>query len=169
RRSSNRLSSASPGSASRSSRRSLSSAPGDVQPALMRLRNWFLVWCGWTALALFFAVSTSLTYLSTGRPANWWPSISRALLEWWLWALLTPVVVQLARRYPAERRWRHVAIHAVAGFVLAFVKMSADRALFAWLTGAWIYWLASTLALQIFVYLPLPPGGARGGVHHGTP
>ncbi len=119
-----------------------------------RLRGWLAVWCGWTALALFFAVSASLTYLSTGRPANWLLSIERTLTEWWLWALLTPLVVYLARRYPLDRRWpwRHAAIHVAAGTALAFVKTMAERAIFAWLTGFWTYWLISTLALQFFVY-----------------
>jgi two-component sensor histidine kinase len=132
---------------------------------MRRLRNWLLVWCGWTALALFFAVSASLTYLSTGRSANWWLSISRSLLEWWLWALLTPIVVWLARRYPADRRWRHLLVHGAAGFVLAFAKMAADRALFAWLTGVWVYWLASTLALQFFVYCAIA-AAAHGVVYY---
>ena len=119
-----------------------------------RVRNWVAVWCGWTALAVFFAVSASLTYLSTGRAANWTLSIRRSLLEWWLWALLTPIVVWLARRYPLDRRWpwRHGLIHAAAGAALAIVKTAAERALFAWLTGVWTYWLVSTLALQFFVY-----------------
>ena len=37
---------------------------------MRRLRAWLAVWSGWTALALFFAVSTSLTYRSAGRPAK---------------------------------------------------------------------------------------------------
>jgi signal transduction histidine kinase len=119
-----------------------------------RLRLWALVWSGWTALAVFFAVSASLTYRSTGRPANWLLSLERALTEWWLWALLSPVVVYLARRYPLDRPWpwRHAAIHLVAGTALAVVKTAAERAIFAWLTGFWTYWLISTLALQLFVY-----------------
>jgi len=47
-----------------------------------RLRTWGAVWLGWTALALFFAVSASLTYRSTGRPANWTLSLERSLMEW---------------------------------------------------------------------------------------
>lgn len=119
-----------------------------------RVRTWVAVWCGWTALALFFAISASLTYLSTGRAANWALSIRRSLLEWWLWALLTPIVVWLARRYPLDRgwAWRHVLVHAAAGTALAFVKAAAERAIFAWLTGVWTYWLVSTLALQLFIY-----------------
>jgi signal transduction histidine kinase len=119
-----------------------------------RLRSWLAVWCGWTALALFFAVSASLTYLSTGRPANWVLSIERSLTEWWLWALFTPLVVYLARRYPLDRPWPwgHAAIHVAAGTIVAVAKTNAERAIFAWLTGFWTYWLISTLALQFFVY-----------------
>lgn len=119
-----------------------------------RLRGWLAVWCGWTVLALFFAVSASLTYLSTGRAANWLLSLERTLTEWWLWAAFTPLVVYLARRYPLDRPWpwRRVAIHIVVGTLIAFAKTTAERAVFAWLTGFWTYWLISTLALQFFVY-----------------
>lgn len=125
------------------------------------------VWCGWTALALFFAVSTSLTYLSTGRAANWTLSIRRSLLEWWLWALLTPIVVWLARRYSLDRRsrWGHVVIQAAAGTALALVKAAVERAIFAWLTGVWTYWLVSTLALQFFIYCAIV-AAAHGVVYY---
>jgi hypothetical protein len=121
------------------------------------------MWAAWTALALFFAVSTSLTYVSTGRPANWSLTIGRSLSEWWLWALMTPLVVRLARRYPLHgpRRWRHAAVHGAAGLALAIAKTAADRAIFALLSGFWIYWLVSTLALQLFVYAPVVRGHAR--------
>ena len=119
-----------------------------------RLRTWIAVWSGWTSLALFFAVSASLTYLSTGRPASWTLSIQRSLVEWWLWALLTPLVVWLARRFPLDRRrvWRHGSIHLAAGFVVATAKVVADRVALAWVTGFWMYWLVSNLALQFAIY-----------------
>src|SRR5262245_61835129 len=119
-----------------------------------RLVGWLAVWFGWTALALFFAVSASLTYRVTGRPGNWLLSIERSLTEWWLWALFTPLVVLLARRYPLDRQWpwSNAAIHTVAGITMAIAKMVAERAIFAWLTGFWTYLLISTLALQLFVY-----------------
>ena len=130
------------------------------------LRSWILVWCGWTVLALFFAISASLTYRSTGRPANWLLSLERSLTEWWLWALLTPVVVCLARRYPLDRpsAWRHALIHLAAGTALAIFKTAAERGVFAWLTGFWTYWLISTLALQLFVYAAIVAGAH--GLHY---
>ena len=121
---------------------------------MKRLRAWLAVWAGWTALALFFAVSTSLTYRSTGRPANWRLTVTRALSEWWLWALLTPAIVWLARRFPlhGSRTIRNAAIHAAAGTVVAVVKLLVDRAVFAALTGFWTYMLVSTLALDFAIY-----------------
>ena len=122
---------------------------------MRRARVWLAVWLGWTALALFFATSTSLTYRSTGRPANWSLTIQRALSEWWLWALLTPLVVWLARRFPlhGRHRVRHGAVHLVGGAAIALFKTAADRVVFGMLTGFWPYWLASTLALQFALYL----------------
>jgi two-component system, LytTR family, sensor kinase len=118
------------------------------------LLRWLAIWAGWTALAIFFAVSASLTYRSTGRPANWLLSFERTLSEWWVWAALTPLVVWLARRYPVDRgpRTRHVLMHLGAGLAIAVAATLSQRALLAWLTGFWIYLLFSTLALQCFVY-----------------
>ena len=129
---------------------------------MRRLRAWLAVWAGWTALALFFAVSTSLTYRSTGRPANWQLTITRALSEWWLWALLTPAIAWLSRRVPLHgpRAVRHAAIHAAAGAAIAVAKLFADRAVFAWLSGFWTYLLVSTLALDFAIY-----GGIVAAAH----
>jgi hypothetical protein len=119
-----------------------------------RLGAWLAVWAGWTALALLLAVSASLTYRSTGRPANWSLSISRALAEWWLWAALTPAVAWLARRYRLEGvGWRrHLILHVFAGAVVALAKTVADRELFAIISGFRIYLLVSTIALQFVIY-----------------
>jgi len=129
---------------------------------MRRLRAWLAVWIGWTALALFFAVSTSLTYRSTGRPANWRLTITRALAEWWLWALLTPAIVWLARRFPlhGSRTIRNAAVHVAAGTAFAIVKLLTDRAVFALLTGFWTYMLVSTLALDFAIY-----GGIVAAAH----
>ncbi len=117
-------------------------------------RVWALVWGAWTLLALLFGVSNSLTYLSTGRPANWWITLGRSFSEWWLWALLTPVVAWLGRRFPLRRQtWpRALAVHAATGTAIALAKTMADRAVFALISGFWMYMLASAFALQLVVY-----------------
>lgn len=115
---------------------------------------WLGVWGGWTALALLLAVSTSLSYRSTGRPANWNLTVSRALAEWWLWAALTPLAAWLGHRFPLDgrRRWHHLLLHLAAGLGLAVAKTFADRAILAWLSGFRTYILVSTIALHLVIY-----------------
>ena len=124
---------------------------------MRRARAGLAIFGGWTALAVFYAVSTSLTYRSTGRPGNWALTFRRSLSEWWLWALLTPAVAWLARRYPlhGRGRWRHLALHVVIAVIVAFAKTLADRAVFAWLTGFRTYILLSTAALHFTIYFAI--------------
>jgi sensor histidine kinase YesM len=121
---------------------------------MRRARAWFIVWAGWTALAFFFAVTNSLTYRSTGRPANWRLSIERSLADWWPWAAATPLIVWLARRFPvrAPRRTRHLAFHTIFAAIVAVVMMLASRELFAWMTAFRTYLLVSTVALNAAIY-----------------
>jgi two-component system LytT family sensor kinase len=121
---------------------------------MSRVRAWLAVWAFWTALALFFAAGNSLTYRTTGRPPNWTLSIKRSLAEYWLWALATPTIVSIARRFPMRRPHvaRNLALLAVSGAGLAVVKMIADRDIFFWLTGFKTYMLASTLAFNFAMY-----------------
>lgn len=125
-----------------------------------RVRMGLAIWAGWTALAVFLAVSTSLTYISTGRTGSWSLTFGRSLSEWWLWALLTPLVVRLARRWPVHGvgRFRHLAAHAAVGAFLAIAKTIVDRAVFGWISGFWMYLLASTAALQFVVYMAIVAG-----------
>jgi LytS/YehU family sensor histidine kinase len=119
-----------------------------------RVRTWLLVWAGWTALALFLAVSASITYYSVGSSPNWRLSLTRSLAEWWMWALLTPPIVWLAFRWPlhgARRGW-HAAGHLGAGTLIAVSKTVVDRVVLGALTGVWPYLLFSTAALQLCVY-----------------
>ena len=120
-------------------------------------RAYAAVWIGWTALAVFYAVTTSLTYASTGRPPNWSITFQRSLSEYWLWALLTPLVVWLARRFriAGPRRWGHLALHLIFGTATAALKTIADREIFAMLSGFRMYLLLSTLSLQFTIYFAI--------------
>ncbi len=134
------------------------------QPMRRWLQAWLAVWAGWTALALFFAVSNSLTYVSTGRPANWALTIKPSLSEWWLWALLTPFVV-LARAAVSRCTARDAGATSRSTSRPASSSRSSRRRPIApssrWLTGFWMYWLVSTLALHFVVYGAIVAAGAR--------
>jgi two-component system, LytTR family, sensor kinase len=118
---------------------------------------WLLVWAGWTALAVFFAVSSSLTYVSTYQPPRWNLTLLMALTEWYVWAALTPVVAWLARRFPlrAGSLRKSVAVHGLAGLLIAIGKVSVTRALRRALVGLNLYFLISNLATHYVIYWAL--------------
>jgi two-component system LytT family sensor kinase len=128
-----------------------------------RLRLWGWIWAGWTALALFFAISLWLNYIAQGRPARFGASLIVSLAEWWLWVPLTPVAVALARRFPLEpgRRTRDAVIHLAAAAILSTVKVLGERIVRLWVFGVAPYLLPSSLALHFLVYWAIV-GATRG-------
>jgi signal transduction histidine kinase len=119
-----------------------------------RLIAWAWIFLGWTALALFFGISLWLNYVALGREAHFGASLRLSLSEWWIWALLTPIPIWLATRWPPVRPHlvRHAALHVVAGLVVAFTKVQAERMVRIWIFGAAPYLLPSNLALHFLIY-----------------
>jgi len=85
--------------------------------------RWLLGFAGWTFVALFFASGTYLTYRSSGGHAPVALIVKMSLVEWYLWALLAPLIVWLVRRVPLDRAHfaRSAGVHlaASAGFAVA--------------------------------------------------
>lgn len=97
--------------------------------------RWTLILMAWTLLGLFFATQNYVNaYLQssyaayTKRALTWRQAVLLSLSEWYLWAMLAPLVLWLARRFPIERpAWlRGLLIHALAGLVLSVFKVMAD-------------------------------------------
>jgi two-component system, LytTR family, sensor kinase len=127
-----------------------------------------LIFSAWTALAVFFALTSSLTYISQGRPPIWRLSLAYSLGQWWLWALLTPIVFWLAARWPIARgrRAASVCVHLVMSVIVAFVKVRAEGWVRQWLFGVSPYLLINNLALQVLIYWALL-GVAHAIDHYG--
>jgi two-component system LytT family sensor kinase len=117
-------------------------------------RRLLLIVAGYTALGLFIAVANSLTYMTTGSPANWQISIERSLAEWYLWALVTPAILWLAERRPITRRTLVVngSIHLAAMLVVGIAKALADQYVRRLLFGRAGYMLLSSLAANFLLY-----------------
>jgi len=115
---------------------------------------WLLVFSAWTALAIFFAVSSSLTYVSTYQPPRWRFTLVMSLTEWYVWAALTPAVAWLARRFPLSTRTMitSFAIHAPAGLLIAMLKVTITRLLRVPLVATSGYFLISNLATHYVIY-----------------
>jgi len=119
-----------------------------------RLTTALFVWAAWTALATFFGITTSLTYVSQGRPPVWGLALAFALAQWWIWAALTPIVVWLARRFRLARGRPgiYLPLHFALGLGVAFAKVTIEGWVRLWLFGARPYLLINNLALQVLIY-----------------
>jgi hypothetical protein len=91
--------------------------------------RWTLVFAGWTCVALFFASQTYLLYRSSGGQAHTGIILKINLGSWYLWGLLAPAIIWLARRVPLEREhWaRSSTIHLIAGIGVAVLKWWLDN------------------------------------------
>jgi two-component system LytT family sensor kinase len=97
--------------------------------------RWQWVLAIWTAGALFDASQNVFIMHAEGRHHSWLPLFGTELVSWLPWALATPLLIRLGRRYPIGRRIR---IRAVGVHLSAFALVSA-------LTWTW-----STVLLMLF-------------------
>lgn len=98
-------------------------------PALRRLFGVLGFVALWTLVGLAFAGQFYLSSSLLGRSITWGQAISYSLADWYVWAVLSLPIAQLARRYPPEPHlpWRTATIHlgAALGFALAYVVIRA--------------------------------------------
>ena len=71
------------------------------------------IWGVWTLLAIALAGTNALNRITVGAPAGLWRDLRFELLNYWIWAALTPIIFYLARRFGFRRdsRLRIVALH----------------------------------------------------------
>jgi two-component system, LytTR family, sensor kinase len=99
--------------------------------------TWRLILLVYTVLGLLFAGQVLVDYAYAGHPLPWWRATTLALTEWYLWALVTPVIVGLARRFRFDRRrWPGaLAVHVPVSLVCTVAKQIADRVAASAITG----------------------------------
>ena len=80
----------------------------------------------WTAMGLFFFTQSIWQKLFTREPTPW----SHYLVSWltgvYIWALITPAVLWLGRRFPIQRKnWpRRVALHLLLSLGVSVVQLA---------------------------------------------
>jgi two-component system LytT family sensor kinase len=94
-----------------------------------RWLRWPLVFVGWTCAGLFFASQTYLSYKYSGGQAHTGIILKLNLADWYLWGLLAPGIIWLARRFPLEREhWTESAVvHLISGVGVALLKWWLDN------------------------------------------
>jgi two-component system, LytTR family, sensor kinase len=79
----------------------------------------------WTMIGLSFASQFYLSSLKSGRPISWGQAVTWSLGDWYVWAVLSVPIIQLARRFRFDDlRWiRSVGIHLGASMLVALGYM----------------------------------------------
>jgi two-component system, LytTR family, sensor kinase len=82
-----------------------------------------LVWGVWTLVGLFFASQLYVFFARTEKAVGFLKSVAWQVAAAYVFALSTPLVLWLARRFPIERaNWRRrLGLHLLAGTALAVV------------------------------------------------
>ncbi len=98
---------------------------------------WLLILIAYTLLGLLFTSQVWIDYAYAGHAIRWWRAAAVALADWYLWAILTPGVVWLARRFRIDREhWAgSLTVHLPISLVCTAGKQFADRLSAAAITG----------------------------------
>jgi hypothetical protein len=91
--------------------------------------RWVAYLLSWTLVGLFFASQTYVAYKYSGGSPHLGVILKFSLSEWYIWALLAPGVMGLARRLSLERgrRVRNLAIHAVVSVGVALAHWGLNN------------------------------------------
>ncbi len=87
----------------------------------MKARTIFLTIGGWTFLALLFALQLRVDASYSGRSISGRQALVLSLAGWYGWALLSPLIIWIARRLGTTRR--AIALHVVIALVITFLKI----------------------------------------------
>jgi len=88
--------------------------------------RWALVFLFWTLIGLSFASQFYFASYKAGRPVTWGQAVGWSLGDWYVWAVMSLPIVQLARRFRFDDvKWgRNVAIHLAASAVCSLGYMA---------------------------------------------
>jgi len=83
--------------------------------------KWILILCGWTTVALLFTAQQTVVEKVQGSQVHWVIEGALELVEWYIWAALTPLVIGLAKRFPLmrPRLARHIVLHTIVSLMMA--------------------------------------------------
>jgi LytS/YehU family sensor histidine kinase len=118
----------------------------------------------WTVPALLSTVETLVFAALSGRQMPVWRAFVSEASGWYTWALLTPIIIRLGRRFPIARpiKWSNVAPHIAgvigAGSAQALVSTTVGQLLgttsqtFAPVLRAWFI---SQLPFTLIIYVAI--------------
>jgi len=83
--------------------------------------KWILVLCAWTIVALLFAAQQIVVERVQGSQVHWVIEGALELVDWYIWAVCTPLVIGLAKRFPltGPKLALHIALHTIVSLMMA--------------------------------------------------
>jgi len=88
-----------------------------------------VIWLGWSAVGILFAVRTLIALKLRGGSLPPVPMASIELVYWYVWALLTPLVIRIATRFPLSgpKLIRHICYHAMFSPVIGAIHAATEN------------------------------------------
>jgi sensor histidine kinase YesM len=101
----------------------------------VRWRHAALLWVLWSAIALAFGLQALVVQKAIfGARIEWWRPFLINLLGYQFWWLLTPLVLEVGRRFPLEARGRSLLVHALAALAVPVLYLTLCHVfVFQWL------------------------------------
>jgi signal transduction histidine kinase len=113
------------------------------------------IWGVWALVGLFFSSQIYVYFARTQRAVPFWRALAWQMSATLVFALSTPMVLWLARRYPFERAaWRRaLAVHLLAGTAISAVWAAYHVFLDSAFGGGWQYFNPWNLPRVVFFNL----------------
>ena len=124
----------------------------DDEPVLSRrLVRYGLIWGIWTIVALFFSTQVYMMYYAEKQPIRYAEGFLVQAAACYLWALATPLVLWLARRYRIDRsNWsRRLGQHFLFSLAIVTVLLALHFVIYMVLIGR----QANITPFRLFGYL----------------
>lgn len=89
--------------------------------------KWLIAFAGWTLVGLFFSLQIYLIFnVLEGEPFPWWRAITSTLPDWYIWALLSILIIRLSHRFPLDRdHWlRSLPAHIAASLLVPLLQLT---------------------------------------------
>src|SRR5437667_4794589 len=100
-----------------------SDPPTEPRQGLIGLKRVGLVFLTATMLGFFFAAQMYFSAASLHREISWGQALYWSFGDWYEWALLSPIIFWICRRFSFGRRsWpKSLAVHLLGGILLSGV------------------------------------------------
>ncbi len=123
-----------------------------------------IIFGGWTAFAAIAVINVYLVRSKLNMPGNFWQIAGRIVVEYWVYAALTPPVLYVAQRYPiSARNWlKVVGLHFLCYLAFSWAAVGLDELLLLPMmlpkefhgSTIWIRYL-HTFYDSLWMYLPI--------------